>query len=446
MRVACVLIPFFMVRIERRDRPELRRVPVVIGGAPGERRAVLDCSSQARRQGVRPGMQLRQALALCRDAAFVDPRPAVYRAVSESIHTLLERFSPRVQAAEPGCFLLDLSGGERLWPEEEALSHTLQTEIRAVSRLLPFIGIADGSFAARCAAGARGWQLDDSGVTGGLYLTESSPRGFSRRQELRIAGKPGIPTGRTAAERPAAPGGISIVPSEHTTIFLSALSVEALPVSGEMHRRLRLLGIRTLGELAALPIGAVQAQFGPEGRRAHLLAHGRDDSPISPRAQDAAPEEQMDLPAPTADRGMLERAAEILLRRAFRHPETGNRLARRLTLSVALEDGRAWERTLTFHDATADIEVALFAVRSRLAALELPAAAVAVRIALHDLGGERGRQANLFSAKARRSAEIEEAIRHLRAGLGVAPILRLVEVEPWSRIPERRAALTEYHA
>ena len=272
-----------------------------------------------------------------------------------------------------------------------------------------------------------------------LDISATPPSGFHHRQEVQLTVVASVPApldqGSTRV-RVIAPGA--------GAAFLRALPVELLPVSREMQRRLQLLGLRTLGQLTGLSAGAMQAQFGWEGLRAWKLARGEDDEPLRLHEQEPPVEERLDLPAPSADRQTLERAALLVLRRLFRRPEAGNRLARRLTVRIFLEDGRSWERTHTFQDPTADVDTALFAVRSRLAAVELPAAAVAVVIALHELCGERGRQESLFSAKARRTVELEEAIHKLKAGLGVVPVLRVVEVEPWSRLPERQRALAEY--
>ncbi len=398
MRVACVLLAHFMVRLERRDRSELRALPVVVGGTPGERRAVLDCSPEALRQGVRPNMPLRQALALCREAIFVSPRSAVYAAAAEAIRTALARFSPEVQAVEQGRLLLNLDGTSALWPDEQRLALAMRDAVHEACRLNPSVGIADGLFAAHAAA-----------VT--------------------------APVRRW----------IQIVPHGQAPSFLATLSVAHLPVSPEMQRRLQLFGLRRLGDLAALPAGAMQAQFGREGLYAWRLAAGVDEERLVVRAAAETLAERLELPAPTADLSALAHAAGVLLGRLFRRPEVGNRSVRRVTLCITLEDGRAWERTITFHDATADVQTALFSIRSRLDALELPNAAVEMTITLHELCGERGRQGSLFSGRSHRLAQLEEAIRHLRARLdAAAPILRLVEIEPWSRIPERRTALTEY--
>lgn len=397
MRCACVLIPHVFVRLEQRDQPALRQWPVIVGGAPGERPAVVDCSPEAARQGVAVGMLLRQAMARCRDAIVVTARPAVYGDASRLMCDALSCFSPRMHAGEPGRVLLDLDGTARLWPEEHELARSLGDAVVAACRLRPQVGIADGPFAAQAAA--------------------------------RCA-------------RPRRP---LLVPLGQAPSFLATLPVDYLPVSAEMRRRLRLVGLHTLGDLAALPVGAVQAQFGPEGRQAWLLASGADDAPLPPRHSTPVLTERVELPAPTPDRTTLLRAADIVLRRLLRRRELGTRCARRLTVAIAVEGGRTWERTSTFPEPTADHETMLRAVRTRLEPLDLPAAATGLTLTLHDLCGERGRQAHLF-ATGRMPAQLDQALHQLRTRLGprTTPVLRLVAVEPWSRIPERRMALTEY--
>src|SRR2546425_11135562 len=85
-RVACVLVPDFAVAVERLDRPELAGRPVVVGGAPEERKAVLACSAEARARGVRVGIPLRDALARCPEAVLLEARPARSAAPAEALH------------------------------------------------------------------------------------------------------------------------------------------------------------------------------------------------------------------------------------------------------------------------------------------------------------------------------------------------------------------------
>src|SRR6267378_1129078 len=71
-----------------------------------------------------------------------------------------------------------------------------------------------------------------------------------------------------------------VVPPGREVAFLADQPVALLPLEPELHRRLRLLGLRTLGQLAALPEAAVTAQFGRAGTRAWRLATGRAVEPV----------------------------------------------------------------------------------------------------------------------------------------------------------------------
>ena len=108
MRVACIVVPHFLVEVERLHEPSLRGRPVVVGGAPEERKAVLDCSTEAMARGVRPGMPLREALSRCAEAAFVEAHPAWYRAATLAIVDALLELSPLIEPAQPGVIYLGL--------------------------------------------------------------------------------------------------------------------------------------------------------------------------------------------------------------------------------------------------------------------------------------------------------------------------------------------------
>ena len=110
MRVACIVVPHFLVEVERLHEPALRGRPVVVGGAPEERKDVLDCSPEAMARGVRPGMSLREALSRCAEAAFVEAHPAWYEVVTLAMVDALLELSPLVEPAEPGVIYLGIDG------------------------------------------------------------------------------------------------------------------------------------------------------------------------------------------------------------------------------------------------------------------------------------------------------------------------------------------------
>ena len=110
MRVACVVVPHFFIEVERRHDPSLRDRPIVVGGAPDERKEVLDCSPEATARGVRPGMSLREALSRCAEATFVEAHPERYRAATLAMVDALLELSPLVEPAAPGVIYVGLDG------------------------------------------------------------------------------------------------------------------------------------------------------------------------------------------------------------------------------------------------------------------------------------------------------------------------------------------------
>jgi nucleotidyltransferase/DNA polymerase involved in DNA repair len=164
MRVACVVVLRFPVAVERRHDPSLRGRPVVVGGAPEERKDVLDCSAEAMERGVRPGMTLREALSRCTEAAFVEAHPERYRATTLAMVNALLDLSPLVEPAEPGVIYVGIDSGfpspekrrGSCSPEADAMEAELAATIAAVaeaaSGLNVRVGVADGKFAAYVAA------------------------------------------------------------------------------------------------------------------------------------------------------------------------------------------------------------------------------------------------------------------------------------------------------
>ena len=136
-------------------------------------------------------------------------------------------------------------------------------------------------------------------------------------------------------------------------------------------------------------------------------------------------------------------ALDQLLAQTFSHPTLAGRSVRQVRLRALLADGLSWERSYTFKEALASREAARFALKSKLELPNgLPPAAIdELFLELLGLSGEAARQGSLFVARARQLGQIAEAARQLRARYGHVPLYHVVEVEPWSRIPERRWAL-----
>jgi nucleotidyltransferase/DNA polymerase involved in DNA repair len=395
VRVACVWLPHFPIAVERRNSAALNRRSVVISETAEQRGAVLDCSAEAEAQGVRVGMPLRQALGLCPSASFLPPDLPRYGDAFDQILRALETLSPLVDPASLGCAFIGLGGLNGHYRDEMALGDALAQAVRRASGLMPSVGLAEGKFTARVAATV------------------------------------------------SAPGEVCLVPKGQERRFLAPIDTSLLPCSRDTLRRLELFGLRTMGDLASLPMGAVHAQFGREGRRIWELAQGIDREPLRPLRREESIRERLAFYAPLISREALVTAGREVLTRLLRQPATRERAARRMRLRALLSDGRCWERAIVFREATADQEQMLCVLKSAVEAAPLTAPIEELSIELSGFAGEAGKQEGFFSGD-RQHRQVAEAVRQLKARYGRSPVAQVVEMEPWSRIPERRHALIDY--
>ena len=400
MDVACLLVPNFLVALARRDNPSLRRRPIIVGGSPEEHAQVTACSQEAADTGVVLGTTLRRALALCPKAVFLPLQEATANAEAARLTDLLQQYSPVVEAITSGHAHFDIRGLARMvGMEEAAYLHDLHQAAVSASGLPVHLAAAETVFAAHAGAVCAG-----EGAKPSVVLVE-----------------------RGAAKA-----------------FLAGLPVEALPLPPQIHARLRLFGLEQLGQVAALPFSAMQAQFGREGARAWQLARGKDDTLIVPGREDLRIHDEMELPAPAALLEPLILGTRALLQRALNRPEIRGQSLRRLDWKLGLESGEQVTRRFVFREPTNDLTRMLFVVRNKIERLQLTAAAVSLGVTLSGVCSEYGHQVKLWQTGPRRHRELLEAIDQLNAREGEAQVYRIVEVQPWSRIPERRLALVAY--
>jgi protein ImuB len=190
---------------------------------------VLACSPAARAEGVRRGLRKREAQSRCPRVAVVPYDADRDARAFEPVVTAVEELAPGVEVVRPGVCALAARGPTRYFGGEAAAAERLVEHTALSCGVEAQIGIADGVFAATLAA--RAGRL--------------------------------IPAGQTAR-------------------FLAGLDIAALgrPALADLLRR---LGMRTLGEFAALPAEHVLARFGFDAAYAHRQVAGRDESPLAPR-------------------------------------------------------------------------------------------------------------------------------------------------------------------
>ncbi len=388
MNIACVLITHLPVKAEQRRDPALLGRPVVITESFGSKQVVLDSSPEAR--GVTAGMSLQEAVSRSKDTVLLRADEPYYDSVFTEMLTSLEGRSPLVEKAGLGCAYVGLDGLEAMYGGEARLIASL---LQAVPHQFnPRIGVATGKFPAYVAA-----------------VTSSGGRASK------------------------APGDVAG--------FLKEFSIDLLPLSWQNKTRLHHFGLHTLGQLAALPAGSIQAQLRAEGSRAWALAKGIDPSPLAPWQHEEVVAEFLTFPSPTVTRHAILTALATLLGRAFVRPEIKGRYVRTATIESCIVRHAPWVKHFPFKESVGSKERALFSLKSRLDNLELPGPLEDMKLTLGGITGESGIQSSLFS-DVRKREQLREMMQQLEALLGCKPpIYQMKEVEPWSRIPERRQAL-----
>ena len=222
--IAAVVIPAFDLRAALRLRPGLQARPAALAPLPGTEPLIGSVTGAAEAKGVRPGMRLGEALATCPELELVEQDPATAEQAWEEILRRLEDAGFAVESAEPGTVFFESKGVERLYGGLEP----------ALKRALAAVGTA---WDARAGAAER-----------------------------RFAA--------LAAANVARPGQALIVSDDRTRSFLAPLPLTLLPLEQSRYAELEELGVRTIGQLAGLPGGAVSERLGPDGRRAWGLARG----------------------------------------------------------------------------------------------------------------------------------------------------------------------------
>jgi nucleotidyltransferase/DNA polymerase involved in DNA repair len=217
-----------------------------------------------------------------------------------------------------------------------------------------------------------------------------------------------------------------------------------LPFGPNVVQRLDLLALRTLGDIAALPRAAVEAQFRSVGKQLWELANGVDRERLRPRRRQQMLSEHLSFDTPVVATETLVMASRQLVGRLVRRLR--GRTARRMHIQLLADERIVWERLETFREPTGDEGRVALILKTRLSLLELPQAVDTVAVTLTGIGREVAKQAKLFTDTQQNLNQIAEAIRQLRARYGRPVVWRIAEVDPCSRHPEERSALVPYDA
>ncbi|MGZ4461779.1 MAG: DinB/UmuC family translesion DNA polymerase [Gaiellaceae bacterium] len=385
-----MVIPGFDLRAALLDQPGLGRVPAALAPVPGTEPLLGPVTAAGEAAGVRPGMRMGEALATCPRLRLIEPDPARSELEWERLLRRLEEAGLAVEPLDRGC---------------------VSFETRLVERL--YGGLEPVLERARAAVGP-----------------EWDPRlGAAGRRFTALA-----------AANVAQPGQIVVVSDEETPAFLAPLSLDLLPLPAAEREELGELGVRRLGELALIPGGAVSERLGKAGREAWELAQGGSRQRVRGREPMEEIAETLSFPEAVANELTLRRAFGVLLDRLLDRPERGDRFVRTLALSARLVGGGSWRRRTTLREPSAERARIRAALAPKLA--ELPAPALELKLELVTLAEETGQQLELVpAAGGELQARLLQGLKQVRASTGTGSVCSVVEVAPWSRIPEARALL-----
>jgi len=397
---ACVWIPLFPLRCEEARHEGLATYPTALL-APDTTRKLWQVSSLARHAGVKPGMTVSQAIGLCHTLRLIEPDPVHYDEHFASLLSALNEVSPVVESAELGLAYVGTDGLEGIFGKPQKIIDAIRQTVGPSDRPTVRLGFGLGKFTA--------W---------------------------------------VAASR-AKPGEAIIVPLGAEKAFLASQPISVLPLDSATHRRLRQLAIRTLGALAALPEEAVTAQFGAMGRRLWRLAAGCIAEPvegcIAPEPIVAA----LTFFTPVGERELLAHALDQLIARALTHPRRIGWRVHAVRLRADLEGSSSWFAAILLKDPTAAGARIAAPLKTRLE--QSPPTGAVERLVLEFTAFAPGTsELQLFARDAQAAARacqqraLQSAAREIRMRVKRANLYHVIEVQPWSRLPERRYALIDY--
>src|SRR5216117_480134 len=416
---ACCWIPLFALRSELARRPELASLPVALV-APDTARPprVWQVAPLARRAGVKPGMTVSQAIGLCPALTLCEPDPVHYDEQFARLVAALVTVSPVVEPVELGRAYVGTDGLEGLYGGPEEIVEMIKRGMRNAE---------------------RGTDEESSLACSAFPLPRSA---------FRVGWGRGKFVSWVAATR-AKPGEAVIVPVGGEAKFLASQRLAVLPLDPDTHRRLLQLGVKTLGALVALPEEAVVSQFGRAGRRLWRLAAGLVAEPVVGRVVPEPIVAALTFFTPVGERDLLAHALDKLVDRALGDPRRSGWRVQVVRVHAELEHGASWLVAATLKDPAATRERIAAPLKTQLE--RSPPAGAVERLVVEFTAFAPGTaELQLFArdagaaARAGRRRALQSAAREIALRIRRPMLYHVIEVQPWSRLPERRYALIDF--
>lgn len=302
--IAHVDMDAFFASVEVRDNPELKGIPLAVGGV-GRRGVVSTASYEARRFGVRSAMPMSRARSLCPSLTVLPGRHGHYREVSREVMAVLDSFTPFREAVSVDEAYLDLTGVQRHYESVEGLAHAIRRAVWDKVRLTCSVGVGVSMSVAKIAS---------------------------------------------AREKPH---GVVVVPPGHTEQFLAPLPISAIGGVGPVaQKKLAALGVSTVGDIAELPLSTLQRAVGSGAPRLQALARGKDDRRLGVAAKDRSVGKERTFSTDVADAQRLRAMATAMADEVAHRLRTHGLGARSVSIKLRAPDGRTITRSSTFPHPT----------------------------------------------------------------------------------------------
>lgn len=295
----------FYAGVELRERPELRGVPVIVG-APGGRGVVLSATYEARRFGVHSAMPMTRARRLCPQAVVIPPHREKYSRVSRGVMEILRTFTPEVEPIASDEAFLDVRGARRRLGPPASIAAAIRERVAREHGVTCSVGVARNKFLAKLASGH------------------------------------------------CKPDGLLVVPADRVADFLHPLPVAALWGVGERtERSLARFGVKTVGDLAGMPVETLWREFGrAAGGRLAALARGCDERPVTPHTPDRSIGAEETFPADVGDPVVIHRELLRLSERVAARLREGGHAGRTISVKLRRADFTTVSRSRTLREPT----------------------------------------------------------------------------------------------
>jgi DNA polymerase-4 len=293
--IVCFAVPSLEIALARLHDPLLRRRPIGIAPLNQPRALLHEVSSEARSEGVQEGMPIHHAIRLCPDLQILPSRPSRLFHAQRALFEVMERYAPAWEPMQAGSFFLDLTGTTRLFGPACDTASRIQRDVSRQYRLDGALGIGSNKLIAHTAAG------------------------LVQPAELYEV--------RHGSERD----------------FMASFLLETFPLLNRPHlkpvlERLKDLNLHTFGDVADMPIPALQAVFGKWTTPLLRWAQGIDSSPVLPPPAKPSIEVSHILEPHEIDENSVRNILSALIERLCRMLRRRHRPCHNLSLMLRYSD------------------------------------------------------------------------------------------------------------